>query len=240
MFRFAILVALAASGISAHDVITTKITFSKEISRMMNKRCITCHQEGGTAFSLATYEAARPWAKAIKEEVDSRRMPPWQAVKGFAEFKDDRGLTQEEIELIDDWVEGGAPEGEPKYMPAASKLAGWKDPAAPQGSSEVIIASQGKLEADARVVGIRAKNLKKGATVQVIAARPDGTIEPLLWIYQYNPDFARTYYYTAPVNLPAGTEIEMSPSNAGTFALFAKAEKKKMRPAGHAKILNRS
>jgi hypothetical protein len=225
MIRFAILVVLTASVIPAHDVITTKITFSKEITRMMDKRCITCHREGGTAFSLATYDAARPWAKAIKEEVDSRRMPPWQAVKGFAEFKDDRGLTQEEIELIDDWVEGGAPEGEPKYMPPASKPAGWQDPAAPQGSSEVVVASEGKLDAAARVVAIRAKSVKKGATVQVIAARPDGTIQPLLWIYQYNPDFARTYYYTAPFDLPAGTEIQMSPANAGTFALFASRPK---------------
>jgi hypothetical protein len=221
MIRFAILLAVTASVIPAHDVITTKITFSKEIARMMNKRCLTCHREGGSAFSLATYDAARPWAKAIKEEVDSRRMPPWQAVKGFAEFKLDRGLTQEEIELIDDWVEGGAPEGEPKYMPTPPKMTNWQDPAAPAASSEVTIASDAKLEAGARVLAIRAKDLKRGASVQVIAARPDGTTQPLLWIYQYNPDFARTYYYSAPFDLPAGTEIQMSPSDAGTFALFA-------------------
>lgn len=232
MMRFAILLTITASVIPAHDVITTKITFSKEVVRMMNKRCITCHREGGAAFSLATYDTARPWAKAIKEEVDSRRMPPWQAVKGFAEFKDDRGLTQEEIELIDDWVEGGAPEGEPKYMPPAPKLADWQDPAAPRGSSEVVVASEGKLDAGAHVIAIRAKDLKKGATVQVIAARPDGTIQPLLWIYQYNPDFARTYYYTAPFDLPAGTEIEMSPPGAGTFALFAAVQKKKPGATG--------
>jgi hypothetical protein len=233
MIRLAILVALLASAAPAHDVITTKITFSKEIVRLLDKRCITCHREGGTAFSLATYEAARPWAKAIKEEVASRRMPPWQAVKGFAEFKDDRGLSQEEIELINDWVEGGAPEGEPKFLPPASKPSAWKDPLSPLGSSEVVIASQAKLEAAAHVLAIRAKNLKKGASVQVIAALPDGTIQPLLWIYQYNPDFARTYYYTAPFNLPPGTEIEMSPSSAGTFALFATAAKKKIATNDH-------
>jgi hypothetical protein len=223
MIRVAIFVALTASVAPAHDVITTKITFSKEIARLINKRCATCHREGGTAFSLTTYEAARPWAKAIKEEVDERRMPPWQAVKGFSDFKDDRGLTQEEIELINDWVEGGAPEGEPKYLPAAPKLADWKDAAAPRGTQPVVVANDGKLDAGVHVLAIRPKDLKKGASVQVIATRPDGTIQPLLWIYKYNPNFARTYYYTSPFNLPPGTEIEMSPPDAGTFALYASA-----------------
>ena len=60
---------------------------------------------------------ARPWAKAIQEEVLRRRMPPWNAVKGFGQFQDDRGLTQEELSLIAEWVDGGAPEGNPLYLP---------------------------------------------------------------------------------------------------------------------------
>ncbi len=225
MTRLAVLFVALAGCAAAHDVITTKITFSKEIVRLVNKRCVTCHHDGGAAFSLATYDVARPWAKAIKEEVDARRMPPWEAVKGFAEFKDDRGLTQEEIELIDDWVEGGAPEGNPKFVPASPKLADWKDPDAPKDSAEVVAGNATKLDLSAHVLAVRPKNLKKGESVQIIAARPDGTIEPLLWIYNYNPDFARTYYYVRPLSLPAGTEIEMSPADAGTVALFATVPK---------------
>ena len=56
---------------------------------------------------------------AIKEEVLERRMPPWGAVKGFGQFQDDQGLTQEQIGLIADWVEGGAPEGDPALPPKA-------------------------------------------------------------------------------------------------------------------------
>lgn len=214
---------------SAHDVITTKITFSKEIVRLVNKRCGTCHRDGGAAFSLATYDVVRPWAKAIKEEVDARRMPPWEAVKGFAEFKNDRGLTQEEIELIDDWVEGGAPEGNPKFVPAEPTFPDWHDPEAPKDSTEVLIANGTKLDGPAHVLAVRPKDLKKGESVQIIAARPDGTIEPLLWIYQYNPDFTRTYYYTTPVTLPAGTRIETSPPDAGSVELFAKMPKASAR-----------
>src|SRR5580700_3377055 len=140
MFRVAVLVLAGLGVAEAHDVITTKITWSKEVSRLMFKRCASCHREGGSAFSLMTYEESRPWAKAIKEEVLERRMPPWEAVKGFGEFRDDRGLTQEELETISSWVEGGAPEGEPKYLPTLERLVDWQDPPAPKGASEIILA----------------------------------------------------------------------------------------------------
>ena len=235
MHRAAILIFACATVAGAHDFITTKITFSKEVSRLLYKRCASCHREGGSAFSLVTYEEARPWAKAIKEEALERRMPPWQAVKGFGSFKDDRGLTQEELEVISDWVEGGAPEGEPKYLPQAPKPAAWQDPEAPTGSAEVVVGSGSKLDSPARVLAVRPKDLKKGASVQIIAERPDGTIEPLLWIYQFNPEFKRTYYYKSPVTLPAGTEIVMSPPSAGSIGLFAAGSPKMLHKTAGAR-----
>src|SRR5581483_9287328 len=120
--RLAALIVCCAGVAGAHDVITTKITWSKEMSRLVYKRCAMCHRDGGSAFSLMTYEEARPWAKAIKEEVLERRMPPWGAVKGFGEFRNDQALTQEQLEVIAGWVEGGAPEGEPKDLPPQPKL----------------------------------------------------------------------------------------------------------------------
>lgn len=220
--RVVFLIVLGVSAVQAHDIITTKITFDKEISRLIYKRCATCHREGGSAFSLMNYDEARPWAKAIKEEVLERRMPPWEAVKGFGEFRDDRGLTQEELETISAWVEGGAPEGEPKYLPAAPKLADWQDPVAPKGSSEVVLSDGAKVPSAAKAMAIRTQSMKAGASVQVIAVRPDSSIEPLLWIYKYNPAFHRTYYYVRPIVLPAGTRIEMSPAGAATVGLFVK------------------
>src|SRR5579863_9405263 len=222
MSRIVVLFAVSVGALQAHDVITTKITFSKEISRLLYKRCATCHHEGGSAFSLTTYDETRPWAKAIKEEVLERRMPPWEAVKGFGEFREDRGLTQEELETISAWVEGGAPEGEPKYLPSLPKLVNWQDPPAPKGSSEVILADGAKLASSSKVVAIRTQNLNASASVQIVAIRPDSSVEPLLWIYKYNPAFHRTYYYVAPIALPAGTRIEMSPAAAGTVGLFVK------------------
>src|SRR5271165_4118628 len=152
MRRAVLFIASGVGLIQAHDIITTKITFTKEISRLIYKRCATCHHEGGQAFSLLTYDQARPWAKAIKEEALERRMPPWEAIKGFGEFRDDRGLTEEELETISAWVEGGAPEGEAKYLPSRPKLTAWQDPPAPKGSSEQVVADGAKLAASSKVV----------------------------------------------------------------------------------------
>jgi hypothetical protein len=69
-------------------------------------------------MSLATYEEARPWAKAIKEEILEKRMPPWRAVKGYGEFRNAPPLTQREIDLVVNWVEGGAPKGDDKDLPS--------------------------------------------------------------------------------------------------------------------------
>jgi hypothetical protein len=208
---------------SAHDVITTPVTFSREISRLVYYRCASCHHEGGSAFSLTTYQEARPWAKAIKEEVLDRRMPPWGAVKGFAEFRDDQGLTQEQIELIADWVEGGAPEGDPALLPKRPDL----DVHAPTATAFPEIAVEGELAINApvTVAGIHAAKVREGSSLMVTAERPDGSIEPLLWLYDYKPRFARSYWYSAALKLPSGTKIQVTPREAGSVALMVKARR---------------
>jgi len=206
----------------AHDVITTKVTWSREISRLMFKRCTSCHRDGGSAFSLTTYEQARPWAKAIKEETLERRMPPFGAVKGFGELRDDQALTQEQLELISDWVEGGAPEGEPALLPKDPDLNPAPEPA-PKTGAEVIVDGSKTLKQPMTFSGIRPKTLLEGTSIRVVAERPDGTVEPLIWIYQYKPKFDRTYYFRKPLAFPAGTKIITSSTTAGTISLLSAA-----------------
>ena len=93
----------------AHDPITTKITWDAEISRIVNRRCFSCHA-AGSSVDLSSYEQARPWAKAIRNQVLERRMPPWSPIKGFGNFRNDPSLTPLEMEMITQWAEGGAPE----------------------------------------------------------------------------------------------------------------------------------
>jgi hypothetical protein len=209
--------------LSAHDVISTKITWSREISRIVYKRCASCHREGGAAFSLMTYQEARPWAKAIKEEVLERRMPPFSAVKGFGELRNDKAITQEELHLIADWVEGGSPEGEPSLMPKPPDFNAPADPTdrPPKTGAEVIVDGSLALTHPATFVGARAKALAEGASIKAIAQLPDGVIEQLIWIYNFKSKYDQPYYFRKPLNFPAGTKIETYPAG-GSLALLLK------------------
>jgi hypothetical protein len=94
----------------AHDPISTKVTWTREISALFERRCVSCHvRDGFAGFSLATYEEARPWAVAIKEVVLAGDMPPWGAAPGVGHFANDRRPTRHDQELVASWVDGGAP-----------------------------------------------------------------------------------------------------------------------------------
>jgi hypothetical protein len=74
-------------------------------------------------MSLVTYEEARPWARSIKARVSARQMPPWHIDRtvGIQQFKNDRSLSDDQIQTIVEWVNAGAPMGDPKDMPAPRK-----------------------------------------------------------------------------------------------------------------------
>jgi len=132
---------------SAHEPITTKVRFNKELVRILQRNCLSCHHRGGIAMSLATYDEARPWAKAIKEEVLEKRMPPWRAVKGYGDFRNAPSLTQRDVDLIVNWVEGGAPKGDDKDLPEGPLFSNdWQ-----LGDPDLILqpASESRIAADA-------------------------------------------------------------------------------------------
>lgn len=164
-------------------------------------------------MSLLTYEEARPWAVAIKEEVTERRMPPWGVVKGFGEFKDEQGLSQEEISRLVDWVEGGAPAGEDKYLPTQPHFHDEKSPD-PRGATLTLRGSM-KLTADTVLVAVRPAAVAEGASVRLTAELPDGSIEPLIWLRDYKPRWKRTYQWRTPLSMPKGTVLTMSPASGG-------------------------
>jgi hypothetical protein len=209
--------ALAAQ---AHDPITTKLTWSREISRLIYDRCASCHRPGGAAFSLLTYQDARPWAKAIAEEVLERRMPPWGAVKGFGDFRNDPSLTQEQLNLIANWVEGGAPEGEAKDVPSLPKAAPLGSPAAGRALE---IDGPYTVERTVTLRGILPKSVPRTASVRITAEFPDGHVEPLVWLYNYVPRFGHAFLFRKPLLLPKGTIIHGVPRESPIALLIATA-----------------
>jgi hypothetical protein len=200
----------ASFAAHAHDIITTSITWDREISRIVYERCASCHHEDGQAFSLMTYSAARPWAVAIKEEVLERRMPPWGAVKGFGDFRNETALTPEQMELITSWVGGGVPEGEAKDLPPDPKfnqtMPDEHSPPAPAHGS-IAVSGELQLRKDFLLDAIAPKNVPEDAAFQITAEMPDGSIEPLLWFEHYSAKFTHPFLYRTAIELPAGTKI---------------------------------
>jgi hypothetical protein len=192
---------LAAGLLSAHDPISTKLTWTQEISRIVYRRCASCHRAGGSApMALITYAESRPWAKAIKEQVLNRSMPPWGAVKGFGEFRNDPSLTQDEINRIAEWVEGGAPEGDPEYMPGVPKTAA--KPAPLRGRRTRALVGPTTL------VAIRP--LASAESSQITAELPAGGTIPLLWLHNYKRSWNRDFIYREPILIPKGTKVQAS------------------------------
>jgi hypothetical protein len=225
MRRWIIIAIVGVGGglwLRAHTFYTTKITWSRDVSRIVYRSCASCHHPGGSAFSLMTYKEARPWAEAIKQQVLERRMPPWNAVKGFGEFRDDRGLSQEDLEIIGEWVEGGVPEGNPIYLPpppdfAETASAGSINANAP----ELAVYGTTVIRHAIEVAGIGPRYVPKTGVLQAIAIEPNGTIVPLLWIEKFHPDWTQVYYYRETLLVPAGTRIDVSP-RTGVVVLHLK------------------
>jgi hypothetical protein len=106
---------------------SSPVTFSKDVLPILQKNCQECHRPGEvTPMSLLTYTDARPWAKSIKTAVVSRKMPPWFADTKIGHFSNEMTLSEADINTLVSWVDAGAPEGNPKDMPAPRTFTdGW-------------------------------------------------------------------------------------------------------------------
>ena len=106
--------------VSAAELTAPPATFTKDVAPILQEKCQGCHRAGSMApMSLVTYEETRPWAKAIKQRVVTRNMPPWHLDKtvGIQHFENDMSLNDAQISTIARWVDAGAPQGDPKDMP---------------------------------------------------------------------------------------------------------------------------
>jgi hypothetical protein len=157
------------------------VTFSKDVAPIFQEKCEACHRNDSIApMSLVTYKETRPWAKAIRERVITRQMPPWHIDKtvGIQNFKNDRSLSDAQIATIVKWVHAGAPEGDPKDMPAPRE---WPDEskwnfAAMYGPPDLILQSPDwtvpPVGIDAWFKPVVATGLTEARWVRAIEIRP--------------------------------------------------------------------
>ena len=107
-------------------------TFRGGVAHLLMNRCVSCHREGEIApFALVDYEEAAGWADMIAEVVREERMPPWHASTDFGTFANDRSLTDDEKQMLFDWADAGAPEGEGGLPELPAKVSGWQLPREP-------------------------------------------------------------------------------------------------------------
>lgn len=103
-----------------------EVVFHRDVLPILERRCQECHRPEQIApMPLTTYAEVRPWARAIREAVLTRRMPPWFADPCCGRFANDRRLTTEEIAILSRWAETGAPEGAPQPRAARRWNGGW-------------------------------------------------------------------------------------------------------------------
>jgi hypothetical protein len=133
-----LLLAISAAGLS-HETLTTTVLFDREIVRILDKHCVMCHAERGSAFPLTTYEQTWLQKRPIRAEVIARHMPPWAAVAGYGQFANENSLTLRETQFIVSWVEGLGPRNagtvftntatpgaaRPKEVEAHADFGGW-------------------------------------------------------------------------------------------------------------------
>lgn len=105
---------------AASTKVTSRYTWAKDIAPVLEANCITCHRTGDVGpFALDSYEQAKLWAGAIKDYTARRIMPPWKAIPGHGEFHDSRWLTDQQLNTLAEWADGGTPKGNLKDLPPA-------------------------------------------------------------------------------------------------------------------------
>jgi hypothetical protein len=168
MIRFAVAgLALAGFAVAAP-------TYHKDVEPILQHNCQGCHRPGEIGpMSFLTYKDVRPWAKAIKAAVLQKKMPPWQADPHYGKFRNDRALSTDALNTINEWVDSGAPEGDPKDAPSpVSWTEGWNI-----GKPDIVyemprtfdVPAQGTIDYQYTIIPT---NFKQDTWVQAAEVRP--------------------------------------------------------------------
>src|SRR5216684_2512281 len=104
--------SIGAGAVRAEDKAVPSPTYSKEVVSILHEQCVICHRPGEAApFSLLTYEDAKKRGKLIAHVTQSKQMPPWKVDPSDIPFRNERRLKDEQIAVLQQWVDAGMPEG---------------------------------------------------------------------------------------------------------------------------------
>ena len=96
-----------------------QVNFSEHIAPIIYDNFTSCYRLGEIRpMPFTNCWEVTNWAGMIKYVTEIRYMPPWKPDRNYSRFVGERGLTEDEIQLIADWVDAGAPQGNPNLEPA--------------------------------------------------------------------------------------------------------------------------
>ncbi|HEV2199463.1 MAG TPA: cytochrome c [Bryobacteraceae bacterium] len=208
-------VSTAVPGRAA-DVTGASVTFNRDVLPILQKNCQSCHRPGEIGpMALLTYEGTRPWAKAMKAAVLSRKMPPWFADPQYGHFSNDRSLSEAEINTLASWADSGAVEGDAKDKPAPVQwVDGWNIPkpdVVVEMPNEIDVPAKGTIEYTYIIVPT---GFTKDTWVEQMEMRPGNRAvvhHANIYIRRANSPWLRQY----PVGVPFVPEEQKNSSSAG-------------------------
>ena len=116
-----IITAISVVAFSAFAVgQDAEITYNTHVAKIINENCVTCHREGGIGpMQFENYDQVRPWAPLIQLKVANREMPPYAYDHGIGiqDLEGDWRLSQDDINTVVAWVNGGSPMGPADIVP---------------------------------------------------------------------------------------------------------------------------
>ena len=127
--KLSVLAVAGLVGFAVPAAAQSTPTFSKDVAPILYKNCSNCHRAGEIGpMPLLTFKDARPYARAIATRVQNGTMPPWHADDPTHErFLNDRSLSEADKDVLVRWATHGAPEGNPRDLPAPPQFAdGWR------------------------------------------------------------------------------------------------------------------
>jgi len=168
------LIATEHPQTSAPADTTQTPTFYRDVLPILQEHCQSCHHPNAIApMPFATYDQTRPWAYAIREQVLSKKMPPWFADPRFGRFSNDPSLTPDQIATLSSWADAKAPAGQRRDAPPTRRwVEGWSIPAPDrvvQMPKPVTLPAQGDVEYTYEIVPT---NFSVDKWVQMSEVRP--------------------------------------------------------------------
>jgi hypothetical protein len=216
---------MIAAVLLAWPMLAQQVTFYRDVLPILQNRCQECHRQGQMApMAFSTYAQTRPWAKAIREAVLTRKMPPWFADPCCGKFANDRSLTASERETLARWADAGAPQGRESDAPPVNVWTeGWnisKPDAVIQLPRAFRVPAKGAVEYQYFIVPA---GFTVDRWVQAVEVRPSGSL-------------AVVHHAVVYIREPGDTWTR-GPTKADILAVYAPGSAPDVYPAGMAKLI---